>query len=234
MKLYVQLQDEIVAVSEKAVLRVSDLLDWIASPKEIQWDRGLKGICEADCEPLPGTKGNGNSDSKEIHQYDKGLNAKFSPGHSEFLADVRLEKEAIGDVPDLNDSAVVIINSSQYSRYRAVLRRIQGAEKYWMHNSLIVSLGGFTTPTRKTHILFCREIFDYAELEEHPYLCNHLAPKLKGRPRKRKKIKRPGSPESESASSESSTSTSVVSLSATSTKVVHLATILQTNSVSNM
>ena len=103
-----------------------------------------------------------------------GLNAKFSPGHSEFLADVRQEKESIGDIPDLNDSAVVIINSSQYSRYRAVLRRIQGSEKYWMHNSLIVSLGGFTTPTRKTHILFCREIFDYAELEEHPYLCNHL------------------------------------------------------------
>ena len=153
------------AVSEKAVLRVSDLLDWIASPKEIQWDRGLKGICQADCEPLPGNK---------EAQYDKGLNAKFSPGHSEFLADVRQEKESIGDIPDLNDSAVVIINSSQYSRYRAVLRRIQGSEKYWMHNSLIVSLGGFTTPTRKTHILFCREIFDYAELEEHPYLCNHL------------------------------------------------------------
>ena len=112
-------------------------------------------------------------------------------------------------MPDLNDLAVVIINSSQYSRYRSVLKRIQVQEKYWMHNTLIASLGGFTTPTRKTHILFCREIFDYAELEEHPYLCNHLAPKLKGRPRKRKKIKRPGSPESESASSESSTSTSL-------------------------
>ena len=32
------------------------------------------------------------------------------------------------------------------------------------------------------------------------------APKLKGRPRKRRKVKRPGSPESESASSESSIS----------------------------
>ena len=82
-------QDEIVAVSEKAVLRVSDLLDWIASPKEIQWDRGLKGVCEADCKPLPGSEAN-------EHQYDKGLNAKFSPGHSEFLSDVRAEKDSIG------------------------------------------------------------------------------------------------------------------------------------------
>ena len=71
------------------MLRVSDLLDWIASPKEIHWDRGLKGICEADCQPLPASE-------QTIHQYDKGLNAKFSPGHSEFLADVRQEKEAIG------------------------------------------------------------------------------------------------------------------------------------------
>ena len=85
------LQDEIVAVSEKAVLRVSDLLDWIASPKEIQWDRGLKGVCEADCKPLPEE----NSEAME-HQYDKGLNEKFSPGHSEFLSDVRQEKETIG------------------------------------------------------------------------------------------------------------------------------------------
>jgi hypothetical protein len=43
-----------------------------------------------------------------------------------------------------------------------------------MHNSLVAALGGFTTPTRKTRVLFCREIFDYAELEEHPFLCNHL------------------------------------------------------------
>ena len=83
-----------------------------------------------------------------------------------------------GDVPELEDKGVIIINTSQYSRYRSVLKRVQGVEKHWMHNSLIVSLGGFTTPTRKTHILFCREIFDYAELEEHPYLCNHLGTKI--------------------------------------------------------
>ena len=46
-----------------------------------------------------------------------------------------------------------------------------------MHNSLVAALGGFTTPTRKTRVLFCREIFDYAELEEHPFLCNHLGKK---------------------------------------------------------
>ena len=58
-------QDEVVAVSEKAVLRVSDLLDWIASPKEISWDRGLKGVCEQDCQQLPN------------QQCDKGLKKKL-------------------------------------------------------------------------------------------------------------------------------------------------------------
>ena len=78
--------------------------------------------------------------------------------------------------------------------------------------------------------MFAKETFDYPELEEHPLLCNHLgnikqtvklflhechhlfsAPKLKGRPRKRRKLKEvtgaPNSPdgsEHESNSSEGS------------------------------
>ncbi|XP_059083538.1 AT-rich interactive domain-containing protein 5B-like [Tigriopus californicus] len=192
-------EDEVVAVSEKAVLRVNDLLDWIADPKEVTWDRGLRGICSEDCKAPEGAP----------VQYDVGLNSKFSPGHSEFLNDVRQEKIAIGDVPDIDDLGVNILSIPQYGRYRSILKRIAGREKEFMQNSLIAALGGFTVPTRRTFVLFCRDVFDYAELEEHPYLCNHLAPKLKGRPRKKKKIKRAGSPESESASSESSVSTSV-------------------------
>ena len=155
------------------------------------------------------------------------------PGQSDFLADIRAERKAISkilfricqfrlnrgmkqckisdDIPSLDERGVVILSSPQYSRYRAINKRIAGKETSWMHNSVVTALGGFTVPTRKTYVLFCRENFDYPELEEHPYLCNHLAPKLKGRPRKRKKVKRAGSPESESASSESSVSTSTSS-----------------------
>ena len=80
----------------------------------------------------------------------------------------------LGDTKGLDDLAVIILSHSQYSRYRSVLKRIAGCEKKWMNNSLIVALGGFTTPTRRTYVLFCRDNFDYAELEEHPHLCNHL------------------------------------------------------------
>ena len=101
-------------------------------------------------------------------------NSKFSPTHSEFLEDIRQEKVSVGDVPDEKELAVVILSNSQYGRYRAILERIRGREQQWMHNSLVVALGGFTVQTKRTYVLFCRENFDYPELEEHPYLCNHL------------------------------------------------------------
>jgi len=69
---------------------------------------------------------------------------------------------------------VVILSSSQYGRYRSVLKRVSGHERRWMHHSLVAALGGFTVETRRTHVLFCRDSFEYPELEEHPYLCNHL------------------------------------------------------------
>ena len=34
-------------------------------------------------------------------------------------------------------------------------------------------------------LLFCRDFFEYPELEGNEMLCNHLAPKLQGRPRKK-------------------------------------------------
>ena len=141
--LFLPFQDELVSVSEKAVLRVSDLLDWIANPSDIDWDRGILGVCHDDCvnnntlsqnnssskaikkDKTISTNGGGQespqsplkeisvddknkSDSKENTtkppmlpggvkpQCENALNAKFSPGYHEFLADINKEKENIG------------------------------------------------------------------------------------------------------------------------------------------
>lgn len=99
------------AVSEKSVLRVTDLLDWIADPKDVKWDRGILGVYEkgnagtgaADDANSTGSSPDGSDDGagdsagppKRLPLCDEGLNAKFSPGHSEFLADIRAEKKAI-------------------------------------------------------------------------------------------------------------------------------------------
>mgnify|MGYP001436517478 CR=1 FL=1 len=45
------------SVSEKAVLRVSDLLDWITNPSDIEWDRGILGVCHDDCVNSSNSKG---------------------------------------------------------------------------------------------------------------------------------------------------------------------------------
>ena len=101
---------------------------------------------------------------------------KIFLNNNEVFRDVlrRQEKTSIGDVPSASDPAVIVLSTASYIRYRSVATRIAGRERRWMRHSIVRALGGFTTETSKTRILYCGESFDYPELEEHPYLCNHL------------------------------------------------------------
>lgn len=196
-------EDELVAVAEKSVLRVPDLLDWLANPRTITWDRGTRGAALRDCDPP----------SQGAKDFAAPPDQKLGPGPGLDLSEVDKVRAEIGDEPSLDEPGVVVVSASQYCRFRGVLKRLDGAQDKWLRNSLIVALGGFAAKTRNTFVMFAKEIFDYPELEEHPLLCNHLAPKLKGRPRKRRKIKEgggaPNSPdgsEHESNSSEGSSS----------------------------
>lgn len=84
-----------------------------------------------------------------------------------------------------------------------MIKRLEGVEQDYLKFELVTALGGFTVTSKNTRVLFCRDTFDYPDLEGHELLCNHLAPKLKGRPRGKRK-KRSVSPGSESNESESS------------------------------
>ena len=100
-----------------------------------------------------------------------------------------------------------------------------------MRQAVVQAIGGLAAPGPNTRVVFCKDTFEYPELEDHELLCNHLgqcpwclfgrtdgwivvthclhlcaAPKWKGRPRKARK-KRSNSPGSESNESESSVST---------------------------
>lgn len=83
------------------------------------------------------------------------------------------------------------------------MKRLEGVEHEYLKYEIVTALGGFTVTSKNTRVLFCRDTFDYPDLEGHELLCNHLAPKLKGRPRGKRK-KRSISPGSESNESESS------------------------------
>lgn len=71
-------------------------------------------------------------------------------------------------------TGVVVLSYSRYCRYRGLLKRLEGVHNEWLRNKLIKALGGFTTTCRTTKILFCKDTFDYPELEGHELLCNHL------------------------------------------------------------
>lgn len=83
---------------------------------------------------------------------------------------------------------MAVLSFSRYCRYRSMLKRLEGVQDAWLRSTLVANLSGFVAPVPNMRIMFCKETFDYPELETHELLCNHLAPKLKGRPRgKRKK-----------------------------------------------
>ncbi|CAG2059893.1 unnamed protein product [Timema podura] len=104
-------------------------------------------------------------------------------------------------------STVVVLSFPRYCRYRGIIKRLEGIADKWLRNTLVVALGGFAVPRQNTRILFCRDTFDYPDLEGHELLCNHLAPNLKGRPRRKRKKRSLSPGGSESNESESSMST---------------------------
>lgn len=114
-------------------------------------------------------------------------------------------KYLFADICNNRGPSVIILSYPRYCRYRSVMKRLEGVEDNFLRHKLVNALGGFSVPNCNTRILFCRDTFDYPELEGHELLCNHLAPKLKGRPRGKRK-KRSLSPGSESNESECSIS----------------------------
>ncbi|KAK7066350.1 AT-rich interactive domain-containing protein 5B, partial [Halocaridina rubra] len=191
---------EVVSLSEKVVLRAEDVIGWMRAAGGVKWDKGLLGVYGP-----PSQDPNIPSD------------AHYSPPIAGALdiKEIMREKKLIGDVVEPNSLHIIILGYDKYCRMRALLKRLEGVEEEYMRSRIVVALGGFVVPSRRTWMLFCREVFDYPELEGHDLLCNHLlpevltdqvivppaAPKLQGRPRKKRK--RPAG-DSESESSETS------------------------------
>lgn len=67
------------------------------------------------------------------------------------------------------------------------MKRLEGIEDNQIRIKLIETLSGFVASQPNTRIMFAKETIDYPDLESHEMLCPHLAPKLIGRPRGRRK-----------------------------------------------
>lgn len=53
MLLYLRVQDEVISISEKVVIRVSDLTAWITD--DVKWERGAPAVWERQCLTPPAT-----------------------------------------------------------------------------------------------------------------------------------------------------------------------------------
>ncbi|KAM9809333.1 AT-rich interactive domain-containing protein 5B [Syngnathus typhle] len=168
-------EHEVIAVSEKVIVRLQDLVKWTL-PDFSGWAHGLKA------EPLKASvlRELGTNGRREaLHRYREstltsGLNFK----------DVQRERVRLGQEED--GRKVLVLSYPQYCRYRSVLARLREQPGSLLLNHTVLALGGIATLGAHTRILYCRDTFEHPTLLHNESVCDHYAPNLKGRPRKKK------------------------------------------------
>ncbi|KAG8552506.1 hypothetical protein GDO81_004553 [Engystomops pustulosus] len=165
-------EDEVIAVSEKVIVKLEDLTKW-AQSDYTKWKCGLRAL------PLK-LKELGKNGQKECilksrqSTLNSGLNFK----------DVFKEKAELGE--DENEGNVMVLSYPQYCRYRSILKRIQAKPSSVLADQFVQALGGIPIINKNTKILYCRDTFDHPTLIDNESVCDEFAPNLKGRPRKKK------------------------------------------------
>uniref|UniRef100_A0A336MD33 CSON015346 protein n=1 Tax=Culicoides sonorensis TaxID=179676 RepID=A0A336MD33_CULSO len=166
-------EDEVIALNEQIVLRADDLMQWVVD--DLDWNWGLAAVY------IPTDETNDSPQKLKITHL-QSTRLEFN--------DVDVEKSKNKDLV----SKVSVISYSRYCRYRATLKRLESVEDEWVRSTLVETITGFVANSPNMKIMFCRDTFEYPELETHENLCNHLAPKLKGRPRSKRRLRRSESP----------------------------------------
>ncbi|KAK7110247.1 AT-rich interactive domain-containing protein 5B-like isoform X2 [Littorina saxatilis] len=169
--------DEMLAMADKLIITVEDLVARLM-PQDTEWLYGRPFKCFYD---LP-------SDQNVITDGSTELCTAFTSNNLSCVnfEDVEKEKKEYGVEDGRLVAPVVIMTYPKYCRYRAVLKRIESLTDAWLKNTLVMAIGGLTSLHRGMRIMFCREAFEYRDLEDFDFHLDHLAPNLKGRPRKRK------------------------------------------------
>ncbi|CAH2322248.1 AT-rich interactive domain-containing 5B isoform X1 [Pelobates cultripes] len=165
-------EDEVIAVSEKVIVKLEDLVKWAHSDFS-KWKCGLRAL-PLKCKELGR---NGQKESLLKHRQtilNCGLNFK----------DVFKEKSELGE--DEEEKNVMVLSYPQYCRYRSILKRIQAKPSSVLADQFVQALGGIAIINRNTKILYCRDTFDHPTLIENESICDEFAPNLKGRPRKKR------------------------------------------------
>ncbi|XP_037068882.1 AT-rich interactive domain-containing protein 5B-like [Pollicipes pollicipes] len=173
-------QDEVLAVQEKLTVRLEDLADVVV--RVPRWAAGWPA-------------GGGHNPAGPAAAF---CSTAAASGRLA-MADVERAKRSLGDTVDPDEPCALVLSYDRYCRLRGLMKRLESVNPRVYTHALVRALGGQQIPSRNTRLLYCRDVFDYPELDSHEVFCNHLAPKLRGR--SRKKARRDGSsPSSESTS----------------------------------
>ncbi|XP_048843147.1 AT-rich interactive domain-containing protein 5B [Brienomyrus brachyistius] len=168
-------EDEVIAVSEKVIVKLEDLVKWTIADVSM-WTCGLRAA------PLKSTvlrELRRNEQGEALHRYrestlNSGLNFK----------DVLKEKAELGE--DGEEKRVLVLSYPQYCRYRSIVVRLRERPSSLLTDHVVLALGGIASLGSNTRILYCRDTFEHPTLIENESVCDEFAPNLKGRPRKKK------------------------------------------------
>ncbi|KAL4640113.1 AT-rich interactive domain-containing protein 5B isoform X1 [Arapaima gigas] len=168
-------EDEVIAVSEKVIVKLEDLTKWMVSDSSV-WTHGLKAV---PLKPAVLRELGKNGQREALHKYrestlNSGLNFK----------DVLKEKAELGE--DSDERRVLVLSYPQYCRYRSVIARLRERPSSLLTDHVVLALGGVASLGSDTRILYCRDTFEHSTLIENESICDEFAPNLKGRPRKKK------------------------------------------------
>ncbi|KAJ3607562.1 hypothetical protein NHX12_024613, partial [Muraenolepis orangiensis] len=160
-------EDEVIAVSEKVVVGLEELVQWTA------WDPEApsRDVDPAEKDPPPC-----------LHHHHSTLSSGLK------FRDILKEKAERG--------GVLVRSYLQYCRYRAVLSRLRGGRpSSLLQEQLLLALGGISSASSSSpsspeedlpRVLYCRDTFQHPTLRSNQSVCHDFAPNLKGRPRKKK------------------------------------------------
>ncbi|KAM4623622.1 AT-rich interactive domain-containing protein 5B [Polymixia lowei] len=170
-------EDEVIAVSEKVIVRLEDLVKWTMwDPRA--WSRGMKA---AHLKPSMVHRDQGKNDQRDppyLRYRESTLNSGLN------FKDVLREKAELGE--DSAQKRVLVLSYPQYCRYRSVLARLRERPPSLLTDQVVLALGGIASLSENTHVLYCRDTFDHPTLLHNESVCDEFAPNLKGRPRKKK------------------------------------------------
>uniref|UniRef100_A0AAR2J6Z8 AT-rich interaction domain 5B n=1 Tax=Pygocentrus nattereri TaxID=42514 RepID=A0AAR2J6Z8_PYGNA len=160
-------EDEIIAVSEKVIVKLEDLVKWTVWDASC-WKKGLRAM---PLKPSALKELGKNGQREALHRYrestlNSGLNFK----------DVLREKAELGD--DAEEKRVLVLSYPQYCRYRSIIARLRERPASLLTDQVVLALGGIASLTSNTQILYCRDTFEHPTLLENESICDEFAKSL--------------------------------------------------------